>query len=513
MSTTATPQVIECELVIVGAGSAGCALAGRLRARGQHRIVLLEQGPDPVGWPEQRRVGLADAGRLDAAYDPASSGGDPVQLGGARTAELRRGRVLGGSSAVNGTYFVHARPEDVDRWAAHTGGRWRTDLVAGAVERLERDLDFGGRGGHGSDGPMPVARDRSTSVVTDTFFAACSVAGYLELEDLNGAGPAEGFGLVPRNTVDGHRVSAAEAYLGPLSADRDLVVHSSTTVDRLIVERGRVRGVLATGPDGTLVVHAPQVVVCAGAIGSPRLLARSGLGPAPAPGGGAGPWVADLPGLGAAVWNHPCVELTYLPRPGVVDPGANGFLQGALHVGGIEVLATRLPYGVVTGREPDDERLSLRVTLMTPLGRGELDPTHQGAGLRHDPLAHEADRAALRDAVRAVAGLARGAELAAVIEQWFGPSAAELRDDRLLDDWMRERVGFAFHLGGSCPVGADPRHGAVVDSGFWVHGVDGLRVVDTSVLPVPLSRGPAASAVLLGELAADELSGSTSSTS
>ena len=513
MSTVDTPQVIECELVIVGAGSAGCALAGRWRALGGGRVVLLEQGPDPIGWPEARRAELGDAGRLDAAYDPATSRGVPVQLGGARSTELRRGVVLGGSSAVNGTYFLHARPEDVTRWAALSDGRWSTERVAGAVERLEHDLDFAGRDGHGSEGPMPVTRERSASTVTDTFFSACAAAGHAEVEDLNGAGPPDGFGLVPRNAVDGRRVSVAEAYLRPLAVGGELLVRSSTTVDRLIVERGRVRGVLADGPDGAIRVHAEQVVVSAGVIGSPRLLARSGLGPAAAPLRSQAGSLADLPGLGATVWNHPCVELTYRPRPGVIDPGVSGFLQGALHTGGIEVLATRLPYGVVTGRDLGDELLSLRVTLMTPLGHGRLDPNRSGAALRHDPLADSADRAALRDAVRVVSDLARGAELATVIEQWYGPSAAELRDDRLLDDWLRDRIGFAFHLGGSCPVGPDPHQGAVVDGGFRVHGVEGLRVVDASVLPVPISRGPAASAVLLGELAADELRGAASSTS
>jgi choline dehydrogenase-like flavoprotein len=513
MSSEAGAQVIECELLIVGAGSAGCALAGRWRARGGGRVVVLEAGPDPTGRPAAERGGLDDAGRLDAAYDPTWSRGDLVRLDDARSTELRRGVVLGGSSAVNGTYFVHARPEDVARWTALTGGRWSAERVAAAVERLERDVELGGRRGHGSAGPMPVTRDRSPSVVTDAFFAACGAAGYAAVDDLNGAGATDGYGLVPRNALDGRRVSTAEAYLRPLAEDHELIVRSATSVDRLVVERGRVRGALATAPDGAVVVHAEQVVLCAGAVGSPLLLARSGLGPAPVPNERAGSRVADLPGLGAAVWNHPCVELTYRPRTGVVDPGANGFLQGALHTGGVEVLATRLPYGVVTGQHPGDELLSLRITLMTPLGRGTLDLTDGAVALRHDPLADPADRASLREAVRAVDALARGADLAGVTEQWFGPSPAELGDDGLLDDWLRGRIGFAFHLGGSCPVGDDPRRGAVVDAAFAVHGVDGLRVVDTSVLAEPVSRGPAATAVLLGELAADELSGPASVTS
>ncbi|MHB1138128.1 MAG: GMC family oxidoreductase N-terminal domain-containing protein [Microthrixaceae bacterium] len=493
------PTRIDCDVAVVGAGSAGCALAGRLRARGVGHVLLVDPGPDPSRWPPDRRAALDAAGRLDAAYDPATSRGDRVALGDGRAAELRRGVVLGGSSAVNGTYFVHSRAADVAVWEAATAGVWSAERVARLVERLEADQDLGGRDGHGAHGPVPVSRDASASRVTDAFFGSCAALGHSAQEDLNDRGTGTGYGLVPRNVRDGRRVSTAQAYLAPLVGDAGLTVCTDTTVDRLVLDGATVTGLVGSGPHGPLEVHAEQVVLCAGAVGSPALLHRSGLG------------ANGAVRVGARAWNHPVVELMYRPRAGVVDPGVDGFLQGALHTPTHEVLATRLPYGAVTRRAPADDLLSLRVTLLTPRGTAALELGSAAPFVRHDPLEHAEDRAALRSAVRHWGALAASRPFADLVEERHGPAAAELSDDARLDDWIRRRIEVAFHLGGTCPVGTDPGAGAVVDPALRVHGVDGLRVADVSVLPEPLSRGPAATAVLLGELAADELTAGTTS--
>lgn len=494
---SAGPARIEADVVIVGAGSAGCALAGRLRTHGAHEVLLIEEGPDPSPWPAAGHAPLDDAGRLDAAYDPATSRGDRVDLGSDAAAELRRGAVLGGSSAVNGTYFVHAREVDVARWESATGGAWDAARVRRLVARLETDLDLGDRAGHGAAGPVPVSRDRTPSTITEAFFEACAEQGHVALDDLNDRRLQSGFGFVPRNVRDGRRVSAAAAYLTPSAADEGLTVLADTVVEGLVREGTRVVGLVAIGPDGPIEVQASQVVLCAGAVGSPTLLRRSGL---------------DLPAArpGDRGWNHPVVELMYRPRPGVVDAGVDGFFQGALHTPAVEVMATRLPYGVVTGTSPTDDLLSLRVTLLDPKGVASLEQDDGDTAVRQDPLAHPEDRAALRVALRQVCELAASDVFAGLVAQWHGPGPAELADDARLDGWLRRHTVVAFHLAGTCPVGSDPSRGAVVDPSLRVHGVDGLRIADASVLPAPLSRGPAATAVLVGELAAEELAGTPS---
>ena len=413
--------------------------------------------------------------------------------------------MVGGSSSVNGAYFLHPRAADVARWEERTGGAWDDAVVRRLRVRLERDLDLGDRDGHGTDGPVPLSRDAAHSVVTEAFVAACVAEGHPTVDDLNGVAD-HGVGVVVQNVSDGHRVDIATAYLAELRDDPGLTLVPDLLATRLVLEGGRVVGAELTGAARATVVRAEQVVVAGGAVGTPELLWRSGIGPAATLADlGVAPLV-ELPGVGAVVSNHPCVELMYRPRPGVVDRSARSFLHAALHVDGYEVLATRLPYGRVTGTDPSDALLSLRVTLMDAAGRGRLVVRDGAVEVVHDPVEHPLDRAALRDAVRATCRLAASPEWRPLVAQWFGPTPAELADDDRLDRWLRTHTGFAFHPGSTCPVGPAPQDGDVVDAQLRVHGVDGLRLADTSVLPAPSSRGPAASAVLLGELAADLLS-------
>jgi predicted dehydrogenase (TIGR03970 family) len=488
----------EWDVVVVGAGTSGCALAARLAETGR-RVLLLEAGADhrrPEDFPPE----LRDAATLRAAHP-----GHPANwsLTGQLTPELAvpvpRGRVVGGSSALNAGSFIRATRADLDGWAADGSDLWSYDAVLPAFRRSESDREFGDRPGHGADGPVPVTRARAGHPLADAFAAAADELGHPAEPDKNSGGTAPGYGPVPLNVVDGVRVNTAMAYLSPRRDLAALVVRGGATVRRVVVERGRAVGVETA--DG--VVRAAEVVLSAGAVGSPHLLLRSGVGPADDLRRAGLPVVADLPGVGADFSDHPNVYVGFVPADGL--PLARLPLHGVLHAteelpGDIEILPWLTPF------DGADE-LSVGVGLQQPHSRGRLslddgDPD-RGPRLAYGYLAAESDRRRLRAGVRLAADLLGSPSLAPLVVGRTALPDDVLADDRMLDGWIRAHLTTAVHLSGTARMGPPSDPGAVVDQQLRVRGVGGLRVVDTSVLPRVPSRGPAATAVMLGERAAE----------
>jgi predicted dehydrogenase (TIGR03970 family) len=499
----------EWDVVVVGAGTAGCPLAARLADAGR-RVLLLEAGEDhPQVFPPL----LRDAATMGAAVPGAAQNWD---LGALLTdgvpARVPRGRVVGGSSAVYAGSFLRGTPADFDGWAADGNDLWSYARVLPVFRRLEADRDVGDSAVHGGSGPMPVTRPREAHPLADAFAAAVAALGFPAEPDKN-AGEPPGYGPVPFGVADGVRVNTAMAYLTPRRGRAELTVRGGVRVRRVLVEHGRAVGVATD----TGTVRAGEVVLSAGAVESAHLLLRSGIGPAPDLRAAGIPVLADLP-VGTAFTDHPALYLGWRPARPLPVPVGLPPLHGVLHATGegpagadLEVLPWLAPFSRVMRAPsapvpPGDDELALGLALSREESRGVLrlgaDPDAPPR-IEYRYLGTDGDRRAMRAAVRLAAEVLRTPPLAGLVAARSGPPDDVLADDHALDGWIRRHLSTAVHLSGTARMGPD----GVVDQHLRVRGVERLRVADTSVFPQVTSRGPAATAVMLGERAADLMTG------
>lgn len=504
MTNAALPDVL-----VVGAGGSGAPLAARLAERGA-RVLLLEAGPVPA--PNAVR----DASSLAAAMPghPLAAAFESVLTAG-RPHTVTRGQVAGGSTAINGGYFRRARAHDLDHWAREAGDeRWSAKGTAAVWQRLESDHDFGDQRGHGAIGPMPVTRDDGEHPVSAALMAAGLAAGLpLDLDKNASPEGAPGVGPTPSNVLAGERWSTARAYLD--RAPAGLEVRGGHRVVQVLIEHGRAVGVRALVEGRTETLRAGLVVLSAGAISTPHLLLLSGVGPAGVLRERGIRVKYDAPTIGTRLDDHANLELRFTVPTAVLAHSVGLPLGVSLHatsgvddtVGDIEVLSFLHPLARMLGTDPADEHLSLVVSPLKRTGRGqlELDPADVTAPphLCFHYAENDDERSRLRSGVRFAAGLLRSASMQNLGVRPEHPELVSL-DDRALDTWVLEHLSTALHTCGTTPMGCDPAT-SVVDGRGAVHGVPGLHVADVGMLPRTPLGGPAATAVLIGEVIADAL--------
>ncbi|NLA09511.1 MAG: mycofactocin system GMC family oxidoreductase MftG [Microbacteriaceae bacterium] len=499
--------------IVIGAGAAGAPLAARLSEDRAREVLVIEAGSVSASFAPE----LLDGSTVQAAAPghPANWA-YPAELAPGAPYLVARGRVLGGSSTINGGGFVRPRPEDCAAWAAAAGPAWSYEALLPVMRALERDLDFGAGPLHGDAGPIPVRRPAQRNPAARAFTAAAIERGFRTEPDKNAPG-MPGVGPIPSNIVDGVRVNTGLAYLADARSRPGLRLLGDTPARRLVFRGTRAVGVETDAG----VLYADEVVLCAGSIGSTQLLLASGIGPRAQLEALGITVVADLP-VGQAFSDHPHVTLSWRASRHLGSPSerfafatALNFFSGIRGVAGardfaatgdLEILLAVKPIdyllsGVVPdAAEPDGEAFQLIVSLQGPEGRGTI--TLASADPRVPPrieyhyLESAIDRARLRVGIRTAAAVLRAEAFAPVFAGLRDLDEHTLEDDALLDAWIRAHLGTALHLSGTAPMGT------VTDGVGRVRGTQGLRVADTSILPVVPTRGPSATAVLIGEVIA-----------
>ncbi len=497
---------MHADTVIVGAGSSGAVMAARATERSDREVLLIEAGPDypdPDGWPPDLLDGTRNSMKKhDWGQRHRPHEGHPMLYW------FPRGKVVGGSSAVNTCIALRGQPYDYDEWHSLGLRDWSFAECLPAFKQLENDLDVQSEW-HSQAGPLPLRRHPREELVPwqAAFLDACAELGFPRCEDTNdptttGAGPHA------MNKIAGVRMNVARCYLTPAVRRREnLRLRPDTIVRRVLFAARRVVGVEVETRGRVHTVTTRRVVLCAGATSTPGILLRSGVGPRAAVERlGVDP-VFDLPAVGARLLDHPGAAVFLRPKPGVQSPG-DPLIQTALRVSATgsprrndvvlqagSMLA--LPFATVP-------LVSVMCMLGKPRGHGTIE--FASASVRARPridsrlLADPADRARLVDALSLAVELSQTRAMRDLATP-FWPSARVVSDKARLDAWVGRISDSGYHPCGTVPMGADDASltEAATDGRGRVRGVEGLWVADASLMPTIPSAHLNLTTIMMGE--------------
>ena len=526
------------DYLIVGAGSAGCALAARLTEDPTTSVCVLESGgsDDSVLIRAPAGIAITLPTRMhNWAFETVPQKG----LAGRRGYQPR-GKTLGGSSSINAMLYVRGHPADYDHWAALGNRGWSYADVLPYFRRSENNTAFGETPFHGVDGPLCVSNLRSPRSIDAAFLAAAAANGIPNIDDCNAGREQFGSFMYQVTQVGGERCSAARAYLAPNATRANLKVFTHAHVTQVLFDGRRARGVAcAIGGERRELEARREVILCAGAFGSPQLLMLSGVGPPEALQQHGIAVLHALPGVGSNLQDHVDYVQSYRVRPRTRTDTFGLSLAGAWQLGravpewrrhrtgmftspfaecgaflrsqpGIDVPDLQLIF--VVGIADDHNRklhlghgFSCHVTVLRPKNRGSValrsrDPRD---AMLIDPhfLVDEADLRLLMRGARLQRAILESEPFDSYRGEMLYPVPQD--DERALEEDIRRRADTQYHPVGTCKMGAESDRMAVVDDCLRVRGVDALRVVDASIMPTLIGGNTNAASIMIGEKAAD----------
>jgi choline dehydrogenase-like flavoprotein len=523
------------DYVIVGAGSAGCVMAYRLTEDPNVRVLLLEAGGKDrhpfIHMPRGLARVMSNLRYIWPYMTRPEAGSNGVAESWAR------GRTLGGSSAVNGMVYVRGAAADFDRLAATSSDDWNWSHIGEAYRAMESH-ELGEKGTRGGSGPLKISLPEGRPVLSEAVIAAGEAMGLARMEDINDPADRERVGYAPRTIHKGRRQSAAVAFLRPAMKRPNLTVLTDVTVDRVWFDGPRAAGVVATRGGQAVTYRGGEILLAAGALATPAILQRSGIGPASLLATLEIPVVRDAPGVGADLFEHRGIVFQWkvpdrlsanrafrglgliatvlrywLTRKGGMAGGAYDMAayvksDPALDRPDLQILMapftfdfTRVPLRVENHgglnfcvyKIRPDSRGTLRIASRDPAKLPEIVPNYAST---------ESDRSIVATMMAYVRDYVRQAPLASLIEEETRPGARYADDAQIAAAYLE--YGYAnYHAGGTCRMGNDA--GAVVDPELKVRGVDGLRVIDTSVFPFMPAGNTQAPAMAIAWRGADIL--------
>jgi choline dehydrogenase len=520
MTPQAAGRAAHWDALVIGGGSAGCVMARRLCDNPSRRVLLLEAGPRLPA--DQARAVVRNGNQpavmpgLNWKYRTAIKGEARPGASGGSVFDYEAGRLLGGSSAVNATQALRGTPQDHAEWAEACGEAWGWDAVLPVFRALEDD-PLGPSELHGRGGPMPIRREAIDALAPlhGSLLQACLDAGFASTDDHNDPS-GTGVGVIPRNVVDGVRVSAADAYLAPVASGSNLDIHCGVHVHRLLWDgTGRCTGVLADVDGELRTYHADKVILCAGVMSTPAILMRSGVGEPTALRDLQIPVELPLHGVGGHLMEHPVIGIWGAPRPGTCvrgEPLRQSLLRftsglsghaNDMHLCMMSGIDARAMFPHLASADEAAVVAGLTVCFNKPLSSGQVrlasaDPRTPPI-VSNNLLGHAEDAAPLRDAVKLGWDLLQRPALRDKFSRLLAWTDAMVRSPAALEQAVRSFVRPSAHGCGTARMGRSADAGAVVDPAGRLHGAQNVWVADASVFPSIPSAPPHLTCLMTAE--------------
>ena len=516
--------IVKYDKIIIGAGSAGAIIASRLTEDERCSVLLLEAGPD---YPTLDKT--PDPVKYAYGHDPNIWGmafGHGTKFGWnyyGRTTDksppklFPRGKLVGGSSAINAQIFLRGIPEDYDNWAELGNDRWSFEQLLPYFRMIERDIDIQDQY-HGTSGPIITRRFKKDEWNNDqrAFYESCLLNGYDECLDHNNP-YSTGIGAMPVNHFEGIRYSTALGYLS-LARNRDnLTISSESLVHKVLIDAKRAKGVLFEKDNELIRAEADEIILCGGAIASPHLLMLSGIGNPNNINQYGIPVIHELPGVGQNLRDHPQVSVIWKLKPEErVDPlssplqiglrytASGSSLRNDMCTFGFSALSIEGTYHI--SHSPRDY-FSLISQLYLEISSGQVylgssDPHVQpviDANYFQDPF----DIQRMRESIYISLSLGDQSPLKSLIQERVLPTNDHLLSSNSLDDWIRSEAATSHHLSSTCKMGIESDQTSVVDQFGKVYGIDSLRVADASIMPDCIRANTNVTTMVIGERIAD----------